>query len=145
MKFNIFIFVLLQGFSCTSKVPTKPQVSVISALPCQINENCFYSFDSTYILNILDVEKLQIAEPVSFYIVSTINCDTIYVSKKEYNLVRWVNDSILLLRKNKGIPSTNAKTNLRQSSRPENYVDKYLNCNTFKFTDNWINQTSIKP
>jgi hypothetical protein len=142
----VFTSIFLQlVFSCASKMPlNKPTlaIEVSSELP---KSNFVYSQDSSFIFIIDDENKMQFSEPISFIIISNLNFDTVYVSKKEFNFVKWSNDSILLLRKYKGVLNTAEKSKLNQFNRPENYVEQYLNCKTLKKTKADYNINIIKP
>jgi hypothetical protein len=104
-----------------------------------------YNSDSTFqIVTSPDVNNTT-NQLLSIVVLDIQENDTVFFSNKVYNDVKWINDSVILLRKVKGIERTLTKTPISESQNTKsNTIDSYFNCKSKSFITNIPNK-SVKP
>jgi hypothetical protein len=137
-----FIFISCKS---KSKIAQKSSNNFEYKLSDTLFDNSIYNVDSTFQLVILPSVHNTTNELLSVVVYNKLNQDTVFYSNKVYNDVKWINDSVILLRKSKGIERTLTKTPISESQNTKsNTIDSYFNCKSKSFITNIPNK-SVKP
>jgi hypothetical protein len=148
--FRIIVICVITGFilhSCKNKstvVAHQTNSTEMRSLDSSIHKGN-YNIDSTFqIVTSPDVNNTT-NQLLSIVVLNILKGDTAFSSHKVYNDVKWINDSVILLRKSKGIERTLTKSPISEPQNTKsNTVDKYFNCKSKCFITT-IPSKSVMP